>query len=288
MAAALELDRSLWEVQEDDDEEITFMVRKMKYEELPGKRKGTFFHTPNDDHIYRRNKNAKDNKKFVACYHVKLTNDRDVNIVEEKCSGYGVLDPETREIKITNAHNHEPDLTLLKKLQIRNKILTEVANTTTPLNQVFHDATRGVEGAELVGWPTISSTMQRQRRENFPPPPLNAEEAHEFLTSVRYSSQNFAKYYQGLVRGSQDNETALTFAHEGNLSKLGPETKVLWGDGTFRTAPALRDNKHEYQILRVYGEYKSYTFPIFQAIMNKKSKSLYDSVYSKLTSVPRW
>ena len=71
MAEALELDRSLWEVQDDDDdEEITFMVRKMKYEELPGKRKGTFFHTPNDDHIYRRNKNAKDNKKFVACYHV--------------------------------------------------------------------------------------------------------------------------------------------------------------------------------------------------------------------------
>ena len=32
------------------------------------------------------------------------------------CSGYGVVDPETRELKITNAHNHRPDLTLLKKL----------------------------------------------------------------------------------------------------------------------------------------------------------------------------
>ena len=92
------------------------MVRKTKYEELPGKRGGIFFHTPNDDHIYRFNKKAKDNKKLIACFHVKVTNDRDLNIVKEKCSGYGVVDPETRELKITNAHNHRPDLTLLKKL----------------------------------------------------------------------------------------------------------------------------------------------------------------------------
>ena len=235
----------------------------------PGKRGGLFFHTPNDDHIYRFNKKGKDNKKMVACFHVKLTNDRDLNIVKEKCSGYGVVDPETRELKITNAHNHRPDLTLLKKLQLRNKILAEVATSTNPLNQVFHDATRGVEGAELLGLPSIATTMLRKRRQNLPPPPLNAEKAHEFLTSVRYSSQSFAKHYQWIVRGSEDGETALTFAHEGNLSKLGPDTKVLWGDGTFRTAPSLSDNKHEYQILRVYGEYKNYTFPIFQSIMSK-------------------
>ena len=58
--------------------------------------------------------------------------------------------------------------------------------------------------------------MHRKRRENLPPPPLNAEEADEFLTSIRYSGQNFAKHYQGLVCGSEDNERALTFAHEGD------------------------------------------------------------------------
>ena len=68
----------------------------------------------------------------------------------------------------------------------------------------------------------------------------------------------------------------------GNLSKLGPETKVFWADGTFRTAPALRDNTHMYQLLRVYSDYKGKTFPIFQAIMSGKSKSLYDVVYARL------
>ena len=136
---------------------------------------------------------------MIACFHVKLTNDRDLNIVKEKRSGYGVVDPETRELKITNAHNHRPDLTLLKKLQLRNKILAEVATSTTPLNQVFHDATRDVEGAELVGLPSIASTILRQHRKNLFPPPLNAEKAHEFLTSVHYSSQSFAKYYQGIL-----------------------------------------------------------------------------------------
>ena len=124
--------------------------------------------------------------------------------------------------------------------------------------------------------------MQRKRRENFPPPPLNAEEANEFLTDVRYSSQTFSKHYQGLVRGTEGNERATTFAHQGNLSKLGEDTKVIWGDGTFKTAPALRDNEHEYQVLRVYGEYNGYTFPIFQAVMSRKSRSLYNAVYAKL------
>ena len=159
MAEALppsELERSRWEVQDDEDDEITLMVRKMKFEELPGKRGAIFFHTPNDGHIYRFNKKAKDNKKFVACYHVKLTKDRDENIIKEKCKGYGVLDPETKEVKITNAHNHRADLNLVKKLQIRDKILTETANSTESLSQVFNDATRGVDGAELVGFPSIT------------------------------------------------------------------------------------------------------------------------------------
>ena len=54
MAEALpEAERSLWGAQDGDDDEVTLMVRKMKYEEVKGKRGGTFYHTPNDDHLYR-------------------------------------------------------------------------------------------------------------------------------------------------------------------------------------------------------------------------------------------
>ena len=52
-AALPEAERSLWGAQDGDDDEVTLMVRKMKYEEVKGKRGGTFYHTPNDDHLYR-------------------------------------------------------------------------------------------------------------------------------------------------------------------------------------------------------------------------------------------
>ena len=107
MAEALpEAERSLWEAQAGDDDEVTMMVRKMKYEEVKGKRGGTFYHTPTDGHIYRFNRNGKDNKTT-----------KDASI-KEQCFGRAVLDPETKEIKITTPHNHTPDMILLQKLNV--------------------------------------------------------------------------------------------------------------------------------------------------------------------------
>ena len=116
------LERSRWEVHDGDDDEVTMMVRKTKYEEVPGRGIGVFYHTPSDDHLYRKNR-VKNGQQYVACYHSRLTNDRDVNVVKDKCTGFAVLDPQTEEIKITSPHNHPPDLNLLKRLKIRDTIL---------------------------------------------------------------------------------------------------------------------------------------------------------------------
>ena len=44
MAEALtEAERSHWEVQDSDDDEVNLKVRKMTYEEVTGKRGGTFY-----------------------------------------------------------------------------------------------------------------------------------------------------------------------------------------------------------------------------------------------------
>ena len=64
------------------------------------------------------------------------------------------------------------------------------------------------------------SVMHRERRKNQPPTPASAEEAHEFLTSPRYNEQNFVEYYKGIVRGQEDGERALIFAHEGTKSYI--------------------------------------------------------------------
>ena len=44
------------------------------------------------------------------------------------------------------------------------------------------------------------------------------------------------------------------------LAKLGPDTKTLFADGTFRTAPSLRRG-NLYQILKIHVEYKGHVFP---------------------------
>ena len=215
---------------------------------------------------------------------------------------------ESKQLKITTPHNHPPDMNLVRKLQLRKKCLDAAASSSHQLLHVFHEATRGEEGAELLGYGTMYRTMQRERRKNQPPAPVDADEAHEFLVSPKYNAQNFAKYYKGLVRGEEDGEPkdgerAMTFAHEGkkfyycqlvdnfnttldillgNLARLGPDTKIIFADGTFKTSPALRDNKHMYQLLRIYAEHMGYVFPIFQAVMSCKTKSLYDAVYARL------
>ena len=64
------------------------------------------------------------------------------------------------------------------------------------------------------------------------------------------------------------------------LDKLGPDTKLLFADGTFKTAPSMR-NGHLYQILKIHAEYKGQVVTVFKAIMTNKTRSLYDAVYQK-------
>ena len=121
----------------------------MDYEEVDSKRGGIFYHTPEDKHLYRFNKNMKDGRAGLYCYHVKITKDSSIT---EQCKGKAILNPESRKIEVTQGHTHEPDEDLLKKLTLRKKILSEAASSKMPLNEVFKSATRGEEGAELLAY----------------------------------------------------------------------------------------------------------------------------------------
>ena len=160
-----------------DDEEITLQLPKLKYEEVPGKRGGTLYQTE-DNHLYRSatyswwfslttscqlwnsfrfNRNLSDDRKFVYCFHVRITKDATVT---EKCNASGILHSSTEEIELQKAHNHSPDLSLLQKFKIRAKILHAAEVTTKPLNMVFKDVTRNEEGAMLVGYPAMTRLVK--------------------------------------------------------------------------------------------------------------------------------
>ena len=81
--------------------------------------------------------------------------------------------------------------------------------------------------------------MGRARREGYPPPPTDYENANDSLLSERYSAKEFTKYYQGLVYGAGEGEKALIFASLENIAKLGEVTKTILYDATFNTVPKM-------------------------------------------------
>ena len=120
----------------------------MDYEEVDSKRGGIFHQTPEDKHLYRFNKKMKDGRAGLYCYHVKITKDSSIT---EQCKGKAILNPESRKIEVS----HEPDESLLKKLILRKKILSEAASSKMLLNEVLKSATRGEEGVELLAYGEI-------------------------------------------------------------------------------------------------------------------------------------
>ena len=64
----------------------------------------------------------------------------------------------------------------------------------------------------------MHSSMHREKLKNRPPPPEDADTAHQHLTSSEYKDQVFAQNYQGIVRGRNRRrlgERALIFANTG-------------------------------------------------------------------------
>ena len=120
----------------------------MEFEEVTGKRGGVFYKTV-DNHLYRFNKPAKNNKVFLYCYHVRITKDSSVT---EKCHATALLDPDAKVILTSKKHHHEPDMQLLKCLKLRNKVLNEAGTSNAPLNNVFKEATRGEEGGDRLSY----------------------------------------------------------------------------------------------------------------------------------------
>ena len=55
---------------------------------MTGKRGGVFYKTVNN-HLYRFNKPAKNNKVFLYCYHVRITKDSPINFLRAAASIFG-------------------------------------------------------------------------------------------------------------------------------------------------------------------------------------------------------
>ena len=135
-----------------DDEEVTF---SLTCEEIPGKRKGSIMYRTTDDHLWRINRKQSETKRFMYCYHSKITVDARV---KKECNARGIMEMTAQRIVMSKPHNHEPDRELLDVLKLRQRVLTAAETSTVKLSHVFNDATRGQEGACRFGYQTINNS----------------------------------------------------------------------------------------------------------------------------------
>ena len=111
-----------------DDEEVTF---SLTCEEIPGKRKGSIMYRTTDDHLWRINRKQSETKRFMYCYHSKITVDARV---KKECNARGIMEMTAQRIVMSKPHNHEPDRELLDVLKLRQIALT-AAETSTYRNR---------------------------------------------------------------------------------------------------------------------------------------------------------
>ena len=144
-----------------DDEEVTF---SLTCEEIPGKRKGSFMYRTTDDHLWRINRKQSETKRFMYCYHSKITVDARV---KKECNARGIMEMTAQRIVMSKPHNHEPDRELLNVLKLRQRVLTAAETSTVKLSHVFNDATRGQEGACRFGYHPMSRFVYTSENEVF-------------------------------------------------------------------------------------------------------------------------
>ena len=251
----------------------------MDFREVEGERKGSKVLITEDKHLYRY---SKPNTPYIICYLglvTKIMQKISPNV--EQCHATGVV--KDGQIVVHKEHNHIPDTRISERLIARKTARDGVTNSTQSSKQAFDQVLENQPGAELIGWGQMYRTCLRDKRRAYPPPPEDCGSADEFMRSPQYKDKDFAKYYQGLVMGNE-NEAALVFAHPQNLEKLGDDTKQISADGTFKTAPSLRVG-HLYQILILLAMYKGHWYPVVKAIMTHKTRVLYDSVFAKFKSL---
>ena len=126
-----------------------------------------------------------------------------------------------------------------------------------------------------VSFASIESSMYKRRRLNQPAIPSAPDTAGDALLSSRHALVNGRPFYRGLA-DDDDNRSALTFATDEQLMAL-KEADHVYFDATFKIVPAIY-----YQLFTVFVPFADTAFPVFYALMTRKSQDAYRAVFNKV------
>ena len=165
----------------------------------------------------------------------------------------------------------------IKRLQLSERCKRKAEEDDRPLRQIFNEVCRSADAdtAQSIGFAEMENVMYKRRRIAQPALPMSPTDADNVIRSSRYMHLAGSDFYRG-VADAAENGTALVFASSTQLEVLQSATDVYF-DATFKVVPTLY-----YQLLTVFVPYGDSAFPVFFALMSRKTEALYEKVFENM------
>ena len=179
-------------------------------------------------------------------------------------------------LQLQAAHyDHTDSAANISRLTLIQRCRKRAAEEEIPLRQVFDDECRTSDAATLVSFGELESSMYKRRRRALPTLPSNPEASDAAVSASRFATIEDSTFYRGEVTIGE-GERALVFATDSQLNLL-TSARVIYFDSTFKVVPALY-----YQLFTVFVPHADHEFPVFFALMTRKTTQLYTAVLRKL------
>lgn len=166
--------------------------------------------------------------------------------------------------------------TEIARLTVLQRCRKRAADEEIPLRQIFDEECRqSNEAAVNVSFTYVESSMYKRRRTTMPTLPSKPGESDQAISGSRFGVLGQSPFYRGVVTASEDS-SALVFASDAQLALLQQATLVHF-DSTFKVVPSLY-----YQLFTIFVQHAGFLFPVFFALMTRKTTDLYKAVFDKL------
>jgi len=170
----------------------------------------------------------------------------------------------------------------IKRLQLSNSCKRKATEDDRPLRQIFSDVCRSVDAdtAQSVSFADLENAMYKRRRLAQPALPTSNEDADTVVRNSRYAQLDGDEFYRGVSdRCRSRRHSPCVCVTETTPKQVLQTATEVYFDATFKVVPALY-----YQLLTVFVPYADSAFPIFFALMSRKTEALYAKVFEKTIS----
>ncbi|XP_030745880.1 uncharacterized protein LOC115874745 [Sitophilus oryzae] len=188
---------------------------------------------------------------------------------------------------INGNHNHPREENDINAMNFKRELRQACVTERGTLKSIYERLSiRNPEGAVVVPFNSVRSSMLRWRQATTPNIPANLEELAIILQTgdwPRFSNCANGAFFSGSV--VSDNHRAIIFGNQDFIQNFRA-SQYVFIDGTFKVVPR---RPSFCQILTIFATSMDHAFPIVHIFMERKTKRLYDAVFAYLlTTFPNF